>query len=134
MNRILIINCTSFTGVMLLFSVFSKYDMAPVVNSTVTFQVFILTLSIAVVMSIAEKIENKLKIYSALADMLIRVVICYTLVFIQGGLFGWFEYSVKALLTITPVCIPVFIVTYLVLYLTCVECADAINKSIKRKK
>lgn len=134
MNRILIINCTSFTGVMLLFSVFSKYDMAPVVNSTVIFQVYILTLSIAVVMSIAERITNKLRIYSALVDALIRIVICYALVFIEGGLFDWFEFSAEAILMISPVCIPVFIVTYLVLYLTCVECADAINKSIKRKK
>lgn len=134
MKKILIISCTSFTAVMLLFALFSMFEMAPEISKTITVQVFVITVSIAILMTLAEKIEDRFEVFSILADALMRILLCYFVIFIEGYLFGWFEFSFKALIYITPILIPAFLITYLVSYLTCVEYAEAINRSIKRKK
>ncbi len=134
MKKIMIITCASFTAVMLLFTLLSVWDMAPEVSGGVTVQVFVIALSISVLMYIAEKIEDRFEITSLWADTLIRLVICYATVFVEGGLFRMFPYSWDIFLKVTLVLIPVFIITYAIGYFTCLEWAQAINKSIRQRK
>lgn len=137
MKKMFIICCTSFTGIMLFFALFSFVgpisDAVPVLSPVVVLQAFAMSASIALLMFVMEKILDRWD-FSLWVDILVRIIICYVVVFIIGGLAGMFPLGPVALLYITPVMLPVFIVTYLVSYITCVEWAEAINKSIRRRK
>lgn len=130
MKTILNITCSSFTCLMLLFALLSPYGLAPHITSQTVYQGLLLSVSVSLFMAATKKTREG----SLLSDALIRVLICYFVVFLEGSLIKMIPFSWKGLLLITPVLIPVFIITYFINYLTCVELADSINKSIKRKK
>ncbi len=67
-------------------------------------------------------------------DALIRVLISYIVVFLEGCLFGMFPFGWNAIAYISPVLIPAFVIAYAIGYFTVVDCANVINKNIKRKK
>lgn len=133
MKGIVVICTGSFTGIMLLFSLLCQYDMAPQVTEETTIQVFLMALSVAVVMFLAEKIEEKFENISLWTDVLIRIFICYAVVFLEGILFGMFDLSWSSFREITPILIPVFLITYGIGYLSCQNYAESINKSIRQK-
>lgn len=134
MKKIILITCSSFTAIMLLFTLLSTWDMAPEVSGAVTVQVFVIALSISLLMRIAEKIEDRFEKTSLWTDVLIRLAICYATTFVEGGLFRMFPFSWDVFLKITLILIPVFIVTYAIGYFTYLEWAEAINKSIRQRK
>lgn len=134
MKKIVIITCSSFTAIVLLFALFSTFDMVPELSKSIVLQLFTMAVSIAVLMFFSEKIEDKLAVSSMAVDALIRVLICYIVVFVEGCLFGMFPFGWKAIAYISPVLIPAFVITYAIGYFTIVDYANAINKNIKRKK
>lgn len=134
MKKIVIITCTSFTAIVLLFAFFSTFDRVPELSKSIILQLFVMSASIAVLMFIMEKIEDRLDITSLALDVFIRVLICYLVVFIEGYVFGMFMFEWKAFLYISPVLIPTFILTYAVYYFMLVDYANEINERIKKKK
>jgi hypothetical protein len=134
MKKLLIITCTSFTAVILSFTLLAKFDFAPTMTNSTPIQVFILTLSIAALMYLGEIIEDRFEINSLWADALIRLFICYATIFLEGHIFRWFETTPSAILIITPILVPAFIITYWVSYSISVEYTETINQIIKRKK
>lgn len=137
MKQMIIITCCSFTAIMLLFALFTALGlegMAPEITRTVMLQAFLMSVSMAIMMSICDKIVTRFVTMPLLVDVLIRIVICYMVVFAEGCLFGMIPLSWKSFLDISPVLIVVFFVTYLICYMTQVEYAQQINKSIRRKK
>lgn len=134
MKKIIIIACSSFTAIVLLFALFSTFSMVPELSKSIILQLFIMSASISVLMFIIEKIVHKLDITSMVLDVLIRVLICYFVVFTEGCLFGMFPFEWKAFLYISPVLIPTFIITYAVYYFMLVDYANEINARIKKKK
>jgi sterol desaturase/sphingolipid hydroxylase (fatty acid hydroxylase superfamily) len=91
-------------------------------------------LSIAIVMLISEKIEEKFDISSIFADAFIRVLICYIVVLFEGCLFKMFAFSWMSFLYISPILIPTYIITYALSYFNHVKYANAINNCIQQKK
>jgi len=134
MKKIVIITCSSFTAIVLLFALFSTFDMVPELSKSIVLQLFTMALSIAVLMFISERIEDKLDVSSIAVDALIRVLICYIVVFVEGYLFRMFPFGWKAIASISPVLIPTILITYAIGYFTIVDYANAINKNINRKK
>jgi sterol desaturase/sphingolipid hydroxylase (fatty acid hydroxylase superfamily) len=108
--------------------------MVPELSKSIILQLFVMSASISVLMFIIEKITHKLDITSMVLDVLIRVLICYFVVFTEGCLFGMFLFEWKAFLYISPVLIPTFIITYAVSYFMLVDYANEINERIKKKK
>lgn len=134
MKKIVIITCSSFTAIVLLFALFSTFDMVPELSKSIVLQLFTMALSISVLMFFTEKIGDKLAESSMAVDALIRVLICYIVVFVEGWLFGMFPFGWKAIAYISPVLLPTFVITYAIGYFTIVDFANQINKNIKRKK
>lgn len=134
MKKIVIITCSSFTAIILLFSLFSTFDMVPELSKSIVLQLFTMAISIAVLMFFSEKFEDKYTVSSTAMDALIGMLICYIVVFVEGCLFGMFPFGWKAIAYISPVLIPAFVITYAIGYFTIVDDANAINKNIKRKK
>lgn len=131
MKKLLLITCTSFTITQLLFAVFAASDFAPAVNSQSTLQAFIMSLSIAIFMVAAEKAADYFAVVPLWLDGLIRLMICYMVVFIEGTFFGMITFSWLGLWQITPLLLVIFLLTYFISYLTCSEWAEAINKCIR---
>lgn len=134
MKKIVIITCSSFTAIVLLFALFSTFDMVPELSKNIVLQLFTMALSISVLMFFSDKIGDKLAESWMAVDALIRVFICYIVVFVEGCLFGMFPFGWKAIAYISPVLIPAFVITYTIGYFTIVDFANEINKSIKRNK
>jgi hypothetical protein len=134
MKKIIIITCSSFTAIVLIFALLSEFYIVPELSRAIILQLFAMAFTIALLMFLLETIEYRLDAFSLLTDTLFRVLIGYTVVFLEGGLFGMFPFEWKAFAYISPVLIPAYIITYLISYITCVECANAINQSIKRKR
>lgn len=134
MKKIVIITCSSFTAIVLLFALFSTFEMVPELTKSIILQLFTMAVSIAVLMFFSERIEDKLAVSSMAADVLIRVLICYSVVFVEGSLFGMFPFGWKAIANISPVLIPTIVITYTIGYFTIVDSANDINKNIKRKR
>jgi len=133
-KKALIITCSSFTAIVLMFALLSTFSMVPELSRNIVLQLFTMAASIAVLMSISDKIEDQFDMSSLALDGLIRVVICYVVVFWEGCLFGMIPFSWKALAYISPALIPTFIITYSIAYFTIVDYANSINKSINHKK
>ncbi|NLK71785.1 MAG: DUF3021 domain-containing protein [Clostridiales bacterium] len=133
MKSVFMICCYSFTAVILFISLFSQFDMAPLLSDKVALQAFTFSLSIAIIMAFADKI-NKNADFSIWTDLLIRIVICFAVVLIEGIWFKMLPFSWKAVIYAAPIVIPVFIITYFFSYITCMDWADKINKSIQKKK
>lgn len=125
--------CFGFTAIVMVITVLPVVDMSDM-SKPILQQLFFMALTIAIVMFIAEKIEKKLDVSSLLVDALIRVLICYLVVFVEGGLVGMFPFEWKVLVGISPILLPVFIITYALSYLTNVNYVKGINRLIKRRK
>lgn len=133
MKKIFMICCYSFTAVILFISLFSLFDMAPQLSNKIALQAFAFTLTIAVVMTLVDRINNNTD-FSLWTDLLIRILICFVVVLIEGIWFKMLPFSWKAIIYVTPILTPVFIITYFFSYITCMDWADKINKSIQKKK
>lgn len=128
------ITCSSFTCIVLLFAVFSRFDLTPPLSNEACFVLFGMSLSISLLMFLFEKLQERFDFTpSAWLDILIRILICYAVVFFEGVFWGMVPFAWDSLLAISPVLIPTFLITYLVFYLSCVRYADDINREIKRK-
>ena len=136
LKKFLIITCASFTAVMLFFALFATVNTAIVrdIDRVLTIQVLLMNASIALLMVIVETITNRFEKVPLGVDAIIRVLICYLVIFFEGYWFGWFELSLNSLVLITPVLVVAFLITYLVMYMTCADYADVINKNIKKKR
>lgn len=133
-KKTLVVTCSSFTAIVMFYILFARISLITAFTDDTAIQLFFMCLSIAVLMSISDKIEAHFDVSSIWLDALIRVFICYFVVFVQGCLFGMFPFSPIAFVYITPVLIPGFIVAYGIAYLTSVEYSNAINRSIRRKR
>lgn len=134
MRKILIICCSSYTALTLCFAFFSIFDLSPALTNEIAMQAFLMTLTIAVLITLSDKLLDHLRNSSLLLDILIRITICYLVAFLEGVLFGMFPLSFYSLLEITPVMLPVFFFTYLSAYLLSAEWAKNINAMIQTKK
>ena len=134
MKKILLITCTSFTAAQLLFAAFSATPFVPELNSQTTWQTFCMTLSIALLMVLYEKIADQFGSTPLWLDILLRLLICYVVVFTQGAYFGMIALSWLGLWRITPSLGIIYLLTYTISYLTCTEWAAAINQSIRSRR
>ena len=134
MKKILLMTCASFTAAQLLFAAFSQASFAPEVNSQTTWQTFCMSLSIALLMVLYENIADRFGGASLWLDALLRLAICYSVVFTQGAYFGMIAFSWRGLWQITPLLVLIFLLTYTISYLTCTEWAAAINQSIRSRR
>ncbi|WP_425804416.1 hypothetical protein ACHOLT_20195 [Desulfitobacterium sp. Sab5] len=132
-KKIIIITCSSFTAIVLIFALLSNFTMVPDLSKSIVLQLFTMAVSIAVLMFFSDKIEEKLDVSSIAVDALIRVLICYIVVFWEGCLFGMIPFGWKAIAYISPALIPTFVITYAIAYFTIVDYAKVINKNIKQR-
>ena len=134
MKRIIIITCTSYTVVSVLAALLDGMHYVPLFTPMSILQLFMITLSIAVLMFVLEKIAENFDSYTLWVDLLIRLAICFGVVFFGGMLFGWFTFSWLSLLDILPLTIPTFIITYFIAYFTIFAYAKNINEALKKRK
>ena len=133
-KKILIVTCGSFTPMVLFFILFARISRITYFSDVIALELFVMCLTVAILMSVSDRIEAYFDVSAIWMDALIRVFICYFVVFIQGSLFGMFPFSWISFTYITPVLIPGFFVAYGISYLTCIEYSKAINESINRKR
>lgn len=133
MKKIILYTCTSFTALTLAFAVLQGSNFAPVLTAAIVVQLFIITLSIALLMHLAETILMRFEVDSPVLELLIRVFICYGLAMTECILFGMIPASLDSLLLITPAMVPTFIVSYAANHLVIVGYAEKINKAIHRQ-
>lgn len=134
MKKILNIVFGSFTIMMLLFTFFRPFDLSPEITGEVVIQVLIISTCIAVLMEVSDKILNYFDINSFLIDLIIRVLICYFVVFIACANFNIIEFSLFGLWEITPTMIFCFPLTYAYTVYMNNEMAESINQAIKKRK
>lgn len=134
MKKILNIIFGSFTIMMLLFTFFRPFDLAPEITNEVVIQVLIISTSIAVLMEISDKLLNYFDISSFLVDLIIRVLICYFVVFIACANFNIISFSLFGLWEITPTMLFCFPLTYAYTVYMNNELAESINEAIKKRK
>ncbi|MEG0076754.1 MAG: hypothetical protein RR700_02880, partial [Anaerorhabdus sp.] len=132
-KKILNIIFGSFTIMMLLFTFFRQFDLAPAIDNEVVIQVLIISTSIAVLMEISDKIQEHFDYSSFWGDLIIRVIICYTVVFIACANFGFVSFSLFGLWEITPTLLFCFPLTYAYAVFMNSELAESINKAIKKR-
>jgi len=129
MKKIVIITCSSFTVTILLYVLFSVIGVISEVTNEKVLQLFSMTLSIALLMSVGEWILDKLDVSSLALDAVIRVLICYVVVFVEGTLYGMFPFGWSSLLYISLIIIPTVVITYAIAYVTVVNYAKQINRN-----
>ncbi|MEA4874204.1 hypothetical protein [Anaerorhabdus sp.] len=134
MKKILNIIFGSFTIMMLLFTFFRPFDLAPEITNEVVIQVLIISTSIAVLMEISDKLLSYFDISSFLVDLIIRVLICYFVVFIACANFNIISFSLFGLWEITPTMLFCFPLTYAYTVYMNNELAESINEAIKKRK
>ena len=119
---------------MLLFTFFRPFDLAPEITNEVVIQVLIISTSIAVLMEISDKLLSYFDISSFLVDLIIRVLICYFVVFIACANFNIISFSLFGLWEITPTMLFCFPLTYAYTVYMNNELAESINEAIKKRK
>lgn len=134
MKKIITVMCTSFTSVILLFILFYQFDMVSELNHSTILQIFSMSVLISVFMYISDMLQKKFDIGSSLLDLLIRILICYLVVFTVGCIGGMFTFGLNAILEMTPILIIAFIITYIFSYAVCVNYANQINAEIQNKQ
>jgi hypothetical protein len=134
MRKIAITACAGFTTSIITLTLLSKLSFMPEINSKIVLEIFVIAVSIALLMFVYKKIEERFNNNSLVVDALIRVLICYIAVVIEGCLFGMIPFGWIALGYASIVIIPAFIVAYAIIRFTVTEYANEINDSIKRKQ
>ncbi|WP_294467788.1 hypothetical protein [uncultured Anaerofustis sp.] len=137
MKKLITICSTSFTVVILLTTLLVDTDLSPDINRFIILQLFLMSLTISVLLTLLDKLEDKMSKYydiNLIRGILSRVIICYLVVFFEGVYFKMFDFSFYSLLSISPIVIIAFIVTYIVSYMICYKETEEINEVIKRKK
>lgn len=137
MKKLITICSTSFTVVMLLTTLLVGTDMSPNINRLIILQLFLMSLTISVLLVLLDKLEDKIGEYcesNLIRGILSRIIICYLVVFFEGIYFKMFDFSFHSLLSISPIVLIAFIVTYIVSYMICYKDTEEINEVIKRKK
>ena len=129
MKKIVIVTCSSFTVTILLYVLFSVIGVISEVTNEKVLQLFSMTLSIALLMSVGEWILDKLDVSSLALDAVIRVLICYVVVFAEGTLYGMFPFGWSSLFYISLIIIPTVVTTYAIAYVTVVNYAKQINRN-----
>ncbi|EDS72706.1 hypothetical protein [Anaerofustis stercorihominis] len=137
MKKLITICSTSFTVVMLLTTLLVGTDMSPNINRLIILQLFLMSLTISILLVLLDKLEDKIGEYyesNLIRGILSRIIICYFVVFFEGIYFKMFDFSLHSLLSISPIVLIAFIVTYIVSYMICYKETEEINEVIKRKK
>ena len=126
---------TSFTMVMIVAAIIDHIDsiFAPDITSITILQFFSMSLTISILIHLFRKIYTKVTNRSNI-PWIILILICYITVLLLGTLYGYFSLSFEALLIITPIMIPTFIVTSLIEYITISKYANEINREISKRK
>lgn len=133
MKKIFNIIFGSFTIMMILFTIFRQFDLAPAITNEVVYQVLIISSSIAILMEISDKILAYFDISSLIIDLIIRIMICYIVVFIACVSFNFISFSLYGLWEITPTMLLCFPLTYLYTVYMNNELTASINKAIKKR-
>ena len=130
-QEIFVITCCSYMGVTMLFVLFSNFNMTEPLSNEIALQILCMCFSTALGMLIADKIIDAVNIETLLPEILLRMGICYAIVFFEGVLFHMFPFGIHPLLGISPILLPVYFLTHFATYHVNVECANEINKKIK---
>lgn len=133
MRKILTIISSSFTLMMLLFTFFEQFDLSPTITSNITIQVLIISTTIAICMEISDKLQSYFKISSTTTDIIIRVLICYIVVFTACVSFDIVSFSLIGLWKITPTLLLCFPLTYFYTLYMNNEITESINRVIKER-
>ncbi|SJZ84380.1 hypothetical protein [Anaerorhabdus furcosa] len=133
MKKILNITFGSFTIMMILFTFFRQFDLAPEINNETVLLVLIISTSIALLMELSDKIQNHYDISSIWIDLVVRISICYVVVFIACASFGVVSFSLFGLWEITPTLILCFPLTYFYTVYMNNELAESINQAIQKR-
>lgn len=142
LKRLWITIASTYTCTVLVCIFFINSGFIGSLTTTFLAQTFVLAVSLSVIQvawQMPEKVENSsLPTWFVVAlDMLIRVLLVLVVVFIEGGLFGFFPFSVEAFWAVTPLCLIIFILSYLTLYFSFLrvkKTAEEINKKISKRK
>lgn len=133
MRKILTIISSSFTLMMLLFTFFEQFDLSPTITSNITIQVLIISTTIAICMEISDKLQSYFKISSTTIDIIIRILICYIVVFTACVSFDIVSFSLIGLWKITPTLLLCFPLTYFYTLYMNNEITESINRVIKER-
>jgi len=125
----------SFTGCVLFFCVFAKLGLVPSITEDFIFILFFMDSSIAGANMLTNLWEEKRKRETpVIVDYFIRIIECYLIVLLEGCLSGMIPFAPIAFIYISPIIIPVFTGTYIVMLVSAKNSADYINKKINNKK
>lgn len=126
---------TSFTFITLIYTILSVFvKEMPYTDPLIVLVLFAMCFSIALLMKILEKIEDRLNVNSILIDALSRLAIVYLVVFTLGSVVDFIPLTLKGFLYGSMVIIPGFAISYIVIYFTSKKYAQNINDAIKLKK
>lgn len=134
MKYIMIITCSSFTVIVLLFVLLSNFGLTSELSGPIALQLFAISATIAVLLLALERLEDRFEINSFVLDAVLRILICYLVVYAEGCLFGMLDAGWETLVTVSPILLPAFVITYAVSYFSLVSTAKKINRDIRRKK
>ncbi|MBE6722870.1 MAG: DUF3021 domain-containing protein [Ruminococcaceae bacterium] len=130
-REIFVITCCSYTAVTMLFVMFSNFNMTEPLSNEIALMLLCMCFSTALGMLAADKIIDAVNIETLLPEILLRMGICYVIVFFEGALFHMFPFDIRHLFGISPILLPVYFLTHFATYHVNVECANEINKKIK---
>lgn len=135
-KSIFTITSTSFTGAVMLVYIFNRFGFFCINGDSYIPFLFFVCLAIALFMSLYEVVAHRLlkSDVNLILDGIIRMLICLITITVGGWLGGLFSFSWRMLFYVMPVLVPVFFVTYFVVYKTCSRYADDINKAINKRK
>ena len=133
MKKFLQIASASFSACVLFFACFSRMDIMIPLTDIVVIQLFMMNVTIAALMSLYEFLASG-KDVSLPADVVVRALICYVVVGVEGVLMGMFPLEWEMLIYISIVLVPTFIASYLITYFGYAAYADDINKKIRMRE
>ena len=124
----------SFSGTVLLFSLFEILNLTPPINTKFILVLFLMTVTMGAFNEALNTFEKKVKELPIILDFFLRLVFCYASVFLEGSLVDMIPFEWISFLYISPVIIPVYTSTYLLMYSYAKKSADSINKKLEQNK
>lgn len=133
MKKLLVVTCSGFTTIVLLFALLSGAGIVPALSGPVVIELFFMALSISAGMLVIEKVEEVYDSSSFILDFLMRMVLCYIVVMLEGHLFKMVTLDWTDFINVSLVLIPTIIVTYLLSFIQLRELANSINRELDHR-
>ncbi len=133
LKPIVIITCVSFTVELLLYVAIALLVFKAELTGLAVYALFAMSLGIALLLSVVDWLGEHVEL-SLFVDNLLRIAVCYVVVLGIGFAVGMFAFSWMALVYVSPILLPVYVVTYLVSYFTIKEYTNSINAALVHRR